>query len=206
MNHWLILLLTIVAMWAIVLVFMWWWTTENWDWASAELKPPRTVPQEPQLHTHPKPLKAYLDWVDWRGELEQRVKNLDYHLLALEEKRSWVEGAADLVWEVQKTIHLPILGGELSWALRRIRLLEKREGLSEQDVREALGRLEDQPLEAASPSPPTDASITGANWDAAEQESIPPESPASWRSGQTTMTGGPVAPDSEYADPSDAST
>ena len=174
MNHWLILLLTIVAMWAIVLVFMWWWTTENWDWASAELKPPRTVPQEPQLHTHPKPLKAYLDWVDWRGELEQRVKNLDYHLLAVEE--CWEQRVAALEEgqeDLERGAHSLILTHIKAWH---------------------------------SPSPPMASPTTGSPSDAAEQESIPPESPASWRSGQTTMTGGPVAPDSEYADPSDAST
>jgi len=43
MNHWLILILSAIAMVAILVVFMWWWTTDNWDWASAELKPPRTV-------------------------------------------------------------------------------------------------------------------------------------------------------------------
>ena len=32
---------------------------------------------EPQLHRHPEPLKAYLDWVNWRGELEQRVTALE---------------------------------------------------------------------------------------------------------------------------------
>jgi len=71
MNHWLILILSAIAMVAILVVFMWWWTTDNWDWASAELKPPRPVPQET------KPLKAYLDWVNWREELEQRVRALE---------------------------------------------------------------------------------------------------------------------------------
>jgi len=79
MNHWLILLLTIVAMWAIVLVFMWWRTTEKWDWASAELKPLRTVPQEPQLHTHPKPLQFAEtgDFLDHLATVEQRVTALE---------------------------------------------------------------------------------------------------------------------------------
>ena len=43
MNDWLILILSAIAMVAILVVFMWWWTTDNWEWASAELKPPRTV-------------------------------------------------------------------------------------------------------------------------------------------------------------------
>ena len=79
MNHWLILLLTIVAMVAIVLAFMWWWTTDNWDWASAELKPLRTVPQEPQLHTHPKPLQFAEtgDFLDHLATVEQRVRALE---------------------------------------------------------------------------------------------------------------------------------
>ena len=142
MNHWLILLLTIVAMWAIVLVFMWWWTTENWDWASAELKPPRTVRLS---------LETAAEF-----ELEQRVTALE-------------EGQEDL----ERGAHSLILTHIKAWH---------------------------------SPSPPMASPTTGSPSGAAERESIPPESPASWRSALTTMTGGPVAPDSEYADPSDALT
>jgi len=87
MNDWLILILSAIAMVAILVVFMWWWTTDNWDWASAELKPPRTVnthPTEPGgliLLQPGEPLPTFPSG----PTLEQRVKNLDYHLLAVEE-------------------------------------------------------------------------------------------------------------------------
>ena len=90
MNHWLILLLTIVAMWAIVLVFMWWWTTEKWDLASAELKPPRTVSQKP-------PVNHLTEWMriqeDYNKLMHQRVtnawgalENLEQRVTALEKE------------------------------------------------------------------------------------------------------------------------
>ena len=87
MPYWAVLILTIVAMVAILVVFMWWWTTEHWDWADAELKPPRTVnthPTEPGgliLLQPGEPLPTFPSG----PTLEQRVKNLDYHLLAVEE-------------------------------------------------------------------------------------------------------------------------
>jgi len=185
MNHWLILLLTIVAMWAIVLVFMWWWTTENWDWASAELKPPRPVPQETKV-TVARRLAHHWQMLETLSDLseiqtEQR-KKLEQRVEALEKDNRWHRTAAELLMNLEPRL------AEVENVMNQIHKLEPP-----------------LPL-AAIPSQVTDASITGANWDVAEQESIPPESPASWRSGQTTMTGGPVAPDSEYADPSDAST
>jgi len=156
MNHWLILLLTIVAMWAIVLVFMWWWTTEKWDWASAELKPPRTVRLSLETAAEFAEVWTVADCQLQILELEQRVTALE-------------EGQEDL----ERGAHSLILTHIKAWH---------------------------------SPSPPMASPTTGSPSDAAEQESIPPESPASWRSALTTMTGGPVAPDSEYADPSDALT
>ena len=91
MNYWLILGLAIVAMVATVVVFMWWWTTENWDWASAELKPPRTVPQEPGPVTVARRLAHHWQMLETLSDLseiqtEQR-KKLEQRVTALEEHR-----------------------------------------------------------------------------------------------------------------------
>jgi len=113
MNHWLILLLTIVAMWAIVLVFMWWWTTEKWDWASAELKPPRTVPQE----TEGRPLSwAEAEELKWKGRVAdglndltlQQLPSLEQRVTALEEGQEDLErGAHSLILTHIKAWHSP---------------------------------------------------------------------------------------------------
>jgi hypothetical protein len=202
MNHWLILILTAVAMVAILVLFAWWWTTENWDWASAELKPPRTVSDkampkleswlaehcncpfhrslrmktvttsastdssahepEPQLHTHPQPLKAYLDWVNWREELEQRVT-------ALEEKMP-----------EDMNLHLDQL-------FSRLQIMERKLD----------GYLED------SPSPPTASPTTDSPSDAV-QETTGVWTPQSWQLDPRITPGGPVGFGSEFVDPSDA--
>jgi len=94
MNHWLILLLTAVAMVAILVLFAWWWTTDNWDWASAELKPPRTVNTEPKPSTverlahHWRMLETLSDLVEiqtqQRKKLEERVRVLEERLDPME--------------------------------------------------------------------------------------------------------------------------
>ena len=136
MNHWLILILSAIAMVAILVVFMWWWTTDNWDWASAELKPPRTVnthPTEPGgliLLQPGEPLPTFPSG----PTLEQRVKNLDYHLLAVEE--CWEQRVTAL--EEQQEVfllHIPNLWKEVV-ALKRFAGL------------------------AATPSPPTAPDLT----------------------------------------------
>ena len=91
MNYWLILGLAIVAMVATVVVFMWWWTTENWGWASAELKPPRTVPQEPGPVTVARRLAHHWQMLETLSDLseiqtEQR-KKLEQRITALEEQQ-----------------------------------------------------------------------------------------------------------------------
>ena len=95
MNYWLILGLAIVAMVATVVVFMWWWTTENWDWASAELKPPRTVPQEPGPVTVARRLAHHWQMLETLSDLseiqtEQR-KKLEQRVTALEDKTEILE-------------------------------------------------------------------------------------------------------------------
>ena len=59
---------------------------------------------------------------------------------------------------------------------------------------------------AATLSPPMASPTTDSPSDAAEQKSIPPESPASWRSGLATTTGGPAEHPSQSAQGTDAST
>jgi len=176
MNHWLILILTAVAMVAIVLAFAWWWTTENWDWASAELKPPRTVSQKP-------PVNHLTEWMriqeDYNKLMHQRVtnawgalENLDRRVTALEEKMP-----------EDMNLHLDQL-------FSRLQIMERKLD----------GYLED------SPSPPTASPTTDSPSDAAEQESIPPESLASSRSDQRIIVGGRVGRALKSADPPDAST
>jgi hypothetical protein len=102
MNHWAILGLAIVAMVATVVVFMWWWTTENWDWASAELKPPRTVPQEPGPVTVARRLAHHWQMLETLSDLseiqtEQR-KKLEQRVTALEERTGMLE-------EIENQIH-----------------------------------------------------------------------------------------------------
>ena len=63
----------------------------------------------------------------WRGDLERR-------LTALEAKMPDIEGASRLVWEAQRWMHLPILAQQAGREARRIRHLEERLGISEQEV------------------------------------------------------------------------
>jgi hypothetical protein len=177
MNHWLILGLAIVAMVATVVVFMWWWTTENWDWASAELKPPRTVnthPTEPGgliLLQPGEPLPTFPSG----PTLEQRVT-------ALEKDNRWHRTAAELLMNLEPRL------AEVENVMNQIHKLKPP-----------------LPL-AATPSQVTDASITGANWDVAEQESIPAPFQQSWQSAQPTTNAGRVERFYDSADPPDAST
>ena len=171
MNHWLILILSAIAMVAILVVFMWWWTTENWDWADATLKPPRPVPQEP--------LKAYLDWVDWREmtdgwmELQEDIHRTTSRLFqTMGQRVTALERAPKEQWQVIVSLQDRIAEAE--------------------NVMNQIHKLEPPLPLAAIPSQVTDASITGANWDVAEQESIPPESLASSRSDQRIIVGGRV--------------
>ena len=113
MNYWIILILSVVAMVAIVLAFMWWWTTENWDWASAELKPPRTVPQE----TEGRPLSwAEAEELKWKGRVAdglndltlQQLPSLEQRVTALEEGQEDLErGAHSLILTHIKAWHSP---------------------------------------------------------------------------------------------------
>ena len=185
MNHWLILLLTIVAMWAIVLVFMWWWTTENWDWASAELKPPRPVPQETKV-TVARRLAHHWQMLETLSDLseiqtEQR-KKLEQRVEALEKDNRWHRTAAELLMNLEPRL------AEVENVMNQIHKLEPP-----------------LPL-AAIPSQVTDASITGANWDVAEQESIPAPFQQSWQSAQPTTNAGRVERFYDSVDPEDVLT
>ena len=94
MNHWLILLLTAVAMVAILVLFAWWWTTENWDWASAELKPPRTVRLSLETAAEFAEVWTVADCQLQILELEQRVT-------ALEKDNRWHRTAAELLMNLE---------------------------------------------------------------------------------------------------------
>ena len=59
-------------------------------------------------------------------------------------------------------------------------------------------------LKAATPSPPTASPTTDCPSDAAEQDYTPRLSPASWRSGLATTTGGPAEHPSQSAQGTDA--
>jgi len=167
MNHWLILLLTIVAMWAIVLVFMWWRTTEKWDWASAELKPPRTV-------------RLSLETAAEFAEVLQ-ILELKQRVTALEKDNRWHRTAAELLMNLEP------------------RLAEA------ENVMNQIHKLEPPLPLAATPSRPTASPTTGSPSGAAERDYTPRLSPASWRSGLATTTGGPAEHLSQSVDPPDAS-
>jgi hypothetical protein len=70
---------------ATVVVFMWWWTTENWDWASAELKPPRTVRLSLETAAEFAEVWTVADCQLQILELEQRVTALEERTGMLEE-------------------------------------------------------------------------------------------------------------------------
>jgi len=114
-------------------------------------------------------------------QTEQR-KKLEQRVTALEEDNRWHRTAAELLMNLEPRL------AEVENVMNQIHKLEPP-----------------LPL-AAIPSQVTDASITGANWDVAEQESIPPESLASSRSDQRIIVGGRVGRALKSADPSDAST
>jgi len=94
MWYWFCVIASVTLVIGAVALILWWaWRQETAsqfaDTLDRRFAKYKTEPK-PQLHRHPEPLKAYLDWVDWRGDLDERVKNLDYHLLALEETvRGW---------------------------------------------------------------------------------------------------------------------
>ena len=103
MNHWLILLPTAVAMVAILVLFAWWWTTENWDWASAELKPPCTVPQE----TEGRPLSwAEAEELKWKGRVADGLNDLTLQQLpSLEQRVTALEERTGMLEEIENQIH-----------------------------------------------------------------------------------------------------
>ena len=184
MNHWLILILSAIAMVAILVVFMWWWTTDNWDWASAELKPPRTVnthPTEPGgliLLQPGEPLPTFPSG----PTLEQRVKNLDYHLLAVEE--CWEQRVTALEEKMPEDMNL-----HLDQLFSRLQIMERKLD----------GYLED------SPSPPTASPTTDSPSDAV-QETTGVWTPQSWQLDPRITPGGPVGFGSEFAEPEDVLT
>jgi len=61
-------------------------------------------------------------------------------------------------------------------------------------------------LKAATPSPPTASPTTDSPSDVPERDYTPRLSPASWRSGLATTTGGPAAPVSDSAQETDVPT
>jgi len=94
MPYWAVLILTIVAMVAILVVFMWWWTTEHWDWADAELKPPRTVRLSLETAAEFAEVWTVADCQLQILELEQRVT-------ALEKDNRWHRTAAELLMNLE---------------------------------------------------------------------------------------------------------
>jgi hypothetical protein len=182
MNY-LIFVVAVVVATAVLLGLLWWYSTrplypeadayakkycsdeqalaraseEAWQQARESEGRAMGDKLEPKEREEPKPLKAYLDWVNWRGTLEQRVAALEERLTALE-----------LSWDSQ-------LGRDL-----RLRV-------------------------AATPSPATASPTRDCPSDAAEQESIPPESLASSRSDQRIIVGGRVGRALKSADPPDVS-
>jgi len=108
-----------------------------------------------------------------------------------------------------KSLYERVTALEPVWAMAekhedRLQALEARVAEVE-NVMNQIHKL-NPPLPLATPSRPTENPTTDSPSDAAEQESIPPESPASWRSGLTTMTGGPAGQDFVSVEPTDAST
>ena len=176
MNY-LIFVVAVVVATAVLLGLLWWYSTrplypeadayakkycsdeqalaraseEAWQQARESEGRAMGDKLEPKEREEPKPLKAYLDWVNWRGTLEQRVAALEREM-----------GTDD----------------PTRWTLRnRIGGLEQQIGVLQR---------------AATLSPPTASPTTGCPSDAAEQESIPPESLASSRSDQRIIVGGRV--------------
>jgi len=68
-------------------VFLWFWLDERRFAAQLDRRfaPYKTQPKEREEREEPKPLKAYLDWVNWREELERRVTALEERTGMLEE-------------------------------------------------------------------------------------------------------------------------
>ena len=186
MNHWLILLLTAVAMVAILVLFAWWWTTENWDWASAELKPPRTVPQE----TKGRPLSwAETEELKWKGRVAdglndltlQQLPSLEQRVTALEEDNRWHRTAAELLMNLEPRL------AEVENVMNQIHKLEPP-----------------LPL-AATPSPATESHIKGDSLGVERDSTTLPTlrfSPSDPR----IIQGGPVDQESESAGRTYAST
>jgi len=78
MINWLVVG-SIVSFFVMLAVILWWaWRQETAsrfaDTLDRRFAPYKTQPKERE---ELKPLKAYLDWVNWRGELEQRVTALE---------------------------------------------------------------------------------------------------------------------------------
>ena len=103
MWYWFYEIASVTLVIGLVALILWWaWRQETASRFANTLDrrfaPHKTQPKERE---EPKPLKAYLDWVNWRKELEQRVT-------ALEEGQEDLErGAHSLILTHIKAWHSP---------------------------------------------------------------------------------------------------
>jgi len=123
--------------------------------------------------------KPKLKW--WRTK-DWPESTLEQRVTALEKDNRWHRTAAELLMNLEPRL------AEVENVMNQIHKLKPP-----------------LPL-AATPSQVTDASITGANWDVAEQESIPAPFQQSWQSAQPTTNAGRVERFYDSVDPEDVLT
>ena len=127
--------------------------------------------------THPKPLQFAET-----GDFLDHLATVEQRVTALEKYNRWHRTAAELLMNLEPRL------AEVENVMNQIHKLEPP-----------------LPL-AATPSQVTDASITGANWDVAKQESIPAPFQQSWQSAQPTTNAGRVERFYDSVDPEDVLT
>jgi len=152
--------------------FLWFWLDERRFAAQVDRRfaPYKTQPKERE---EPKPLKAYLDWVDWR-EMTDKWMELQEDIHRTTSRLFQTMGQRVTALEEEMGTDDPT-----RWTLR-----DRIVGLEQQ-----IGVLQG----AATPSRPTASPTTDRSWAVAEQDYTPRLSPASWPSDQQIMDAGPVA-------------
>ncbi len=163
-------------------VFIRCWMADDWDWASPELKPPRSAPpSDYRRDLGPRPVLDKLEekpLVTKPIHLTSRLDNLEERVTALEKGMGTVGNKASGVTAIA----------------RRVTALEERaddlaEMASDSNLILAKWNLRLLELEAAIPSPATESATRGCP-SAVEPESTIQTTPASLPSGQTTTGDG----------------
>ena len=178
---------SIVGFFVMLAVVVWWawWQETASRYADGLDRRFAKYLTKPQLHRQPEPLKAYLDWVDWR-----------------EMAGKWMELQENINPQVAQSFR------ELEQLMTALEEFERATTTMVERHERRLNRVAEElteHLKAATPSPPTASPTTDSPSDAV-QETTGVWTPQSWQLDPRITPGGPVGSGSEFAEPEDVLT